>query len=525
MRYGSSQMSAPTWPEPGSSEELAAFATLKTKTVELYHALARDARAPQTVVIVPSLSMDPRELAKISGFYHYEERQLVNLMLLQQPRTKVIYVTSQALDPVVVDYYLSLLPGVPRSHARKRLVMLDCNDRSLKALSQKITERPRLMARIRAEILDLSRAHIVCFNSTPTERTLAVRLGLPLHSVDPELSHLGTKSGCRQTFRKAGVRLPFGFEDLTTPGEIAAGLAAIKKRDPAARRAVVKLNEGFSGEGNALFHYGDLDPGLTEPELASRIVDRLPELKFEAPNERWESFAQKFGEMQGVVEAFVEGAVKVSPSAQCRVNAIGEPQVISTHDQVLGGPSGQVFLGCTFPAVDDYRMAIQESGAKVAAVLASEGVIGRFGIDYVSVRNDSGAWDHYAIEVNLRKGGTTHPFLTLKFLTGGSYNTDDGLFYSQQGRPKYYYATDTLQAERYTGLRAEDLVDIAVYHDMHFHGPTERGVVFHLIGALSEFGKLGLVSIGDNPQQAKFLYKQALQVLDEETGLRQRRTS
>ena len=226
--------------------------------------------------------------------------------------------------------------------------------------------------------------------------------------------------------------------------------------------------------------------------------------------------------MQGVVEAFVEGEVKTSPSAQCRVNAVGEAQVISTHDQMLGGPSGQVYLGCTFPAADDYRMEIQESGLRIAQALASKGVIGRFGIDFVSVKDPEG-WKHYAIEVNLRKGGTTHPFLTLKFLTGGTYNLDDGLFYAQSGRPKYYYSTDTLQSSRYIGLRAEDLVDIAVFHELHFHGPTERGVVFHLIGALSEFGKLGVVSIGDNLQQARFLYKQALQVLDEETDPRRPR--
>jgi hypothetical protein len=289
-------------------------------------------------------------------------------------------------------------------------------------------------------------------------------------------------------FREAGVLFPFGFENLTTPRDIAEALVAIKRQDPAAKRAVVKLNEGFSGEGNALFYYGDVDADLPDHELAARIVDRLPTLRFEAPNETWENFAGKYAEMKGVVEAFVEGEVKTSPSVQCRVNPIGEPQMISTHDQVLGGPSGQVYLGCTFPAADDYRLEIQRSGALIADVLAKKGVIGRFGIDYVSVRDVGGNWQHYAIEVNLRKGGTTHPFLTLKFLTGGTYNEEDGLFYAQSGRPKYYYATDTVQSDRYKGLRPEDLVDISVYHGLHFHGPTERGIVFHLIGALSEFG-------------------------------------
>lgn len=513
------RMSDDAAPAPGSPAELDAFHRLQARMPDLYRALATDPRTPQVVVIVPSLSMDPRELAKVSGVYHYEERMLVNLMLLRQPRTHLVYVTSQRLDPTVVDYYLALLSGVPRSHAVARLVMLDCNDRSASPLSAKILARPRLIQRIRQECAPFRWAHIACFNSTPLERTLAVALGLPLHSTDPDLAHLGTKSGCREIFRSAGVEIPFGFENLHSADEIGQALAAIKLRDPSARRAVVKLNEGFSGEGNAIFRFQDGDVG-DSAELASRFRERLPELRFEAPQERWPSFENKYASMGGVVEAFVEGERKESPSVQCRVNAVGEPQVISTHDQVLGGPSGQVYLGCTFPAAPEYRLDIQRAGARIAVEMASRGVVGRFGIDFVSVQRPDGSWAHSAIEINLRKGGTTHPFLTLKFLTNGTYNEEDGQFYSPSGKPKSYFATDTIHQDRYVGLRAEDLVDIAVFHNLHFHAPSERGVVFHLIGALSEFGKIGIVAIGDNLQQAHFLYRQVLQVLDQETGAR-----
>ena len=75
-----------------------------------------------------------------------------------------------------------------------------------------------------------------------------------------------------------------------------------------------------------------------------------------------------------------------------------------------------------------------------------------------------------------------------------------------------------MHSKHYKGLSPEDLIDIAVYHDLHFHASTERGVVFHLMGALSEFGKLGVVCIGDNPQQAQFIYKRTRDVLDEEVG-------
>ncbi len=508
---------------PGSAAELEAFHQLQAGMAGLYRALAADPRTPQVVVIVPSLSMDPRELAKVSGVYHYEERMLVNLMLLRQPRTKLVYVTSQRLDPTVVDYYLSLLSGIPRSHAVSRLVMLDCNDRSAAPLSAKILVRPRLIDRIRHELIGYTYAHMACFNSTAIERTLAVALGLPLHSTDPELAHLGTKSGCREIFRSSGAQIPFGFENLHTPDDMARALAEIRTRDPAAVRAVVKLNEGFSGEGNAIFRYESTDVGPF-PDLVRRLEDRLDTLRFEAPQESWPSFSSKYESMGGVVEAFVEGERKESPSVQCRVNAVGEPQVISTHDQVLGGPSGQVYMGCTFPAAADYRLEIQTAGANIAREMAARGVIGRFGIDFVSVQRSDNSWEHFAIEINLRKGGTTHPFLTLKFLTNGSYSEDDGLFYSPSGKPKYYFATDTIHQERYVGLRAEDLVDIAVFHNLHFHAPSERGVVFQLIGALSEFGKFGLVAIGDNLQQAHFLAGQTLQVLDQETGARAKRS-
>lgn len=501
---------------PGSIEELAAFAALQARLPDLFRRVTGDRRHAQTVVVVPSLSLDPQELAKVTGVHHYEERMLYMLMLLRRPRTRVIFVTSQMIDPTVVDYFLHLLTGVPSSHARERLVLFHCGDASKQPLTAKVLARRRLLERIKAAIVDRDTAHLVCFNSSPLERTLAVELDIPLYASDPALYHLGTKSGCRKAFRDAGVLYPDGYEDLRDAADITEGLASLRERHPAQRRAVVKLNDGFSGEGNALFYFDGAD-GLAGADLRSWVRERLPALRFEAPNEHWERYHAKFQEMQGVVECFVEGQVKRSPSSQNRVNALGQAMSISTHDQVLGGPSGQVFLGATFPADDDYRLEVQAAGLRIAEVLASKGVIGRFATDFVSVRDADGAWKHHAIEVNLRKGGTTHPFLTLRFLTDGTYDTDTGLFLSQSGRPKYYYASDSVQSDQYRGVGPGDLVDIAMMNELHFHAATERGVVFHLIGALSEFGKLGLVCIGDNRQQAEFLYKKTRGVLDQVT--------
>jgi hypothetical protein len=60
-------------------------------------------------------------------------------------------------------------------------------------------------------------------------------------------------------------------------------------------------------------------------------------------------------------------------------------------------------------------------------------------------------------------------------------------------------------------------MDIITHHRLHFDSGTETGTVFHLMGCLSQFGKLGLTSIANSPQQAKDIYNKVVQVLDQET--------
>jgi hypothetical protein len=470
--------------------------------------------APRTVLIVPSLSLDQEVLARISGVHHYEERMLCLLLLLRLPRTRVIYVSSRPIPEPIIDYYLHLLPGIPAQHARSRLTLLACHDGSPIPLTAKMLQRPRLLQRIREAIPNSASAYITCFNVTELERTLALELGLPIYGCDPDLLWWGSKSGSRKIFREAGIAMAAGFEDLHGAEEIADALVELKTRQPALKRAVVKLNEGFSGEGNAVFKFDGAPDGRA---LRAWLLDQLPHLAFEAKDMSWELFAEKLAGMGGVVEEFLEAEVKRSPSAQFRVDPLGQLEPVSTHDQVLGGGSGQVFLGARFPADDSYRLEIQERGLKAARVLAQKGVLGRFAIDFLSLQHGD-SWRHFAIEINLRKGGTTHPFMMLEFLTNGRYDPATGLFVTPTGQPRYYYASDNLEADQYRGLTPADLIDIAALNGLHFDGACQQGVVFHLIGALSEFGKLGVVCIGPSHERAEALYRRTTEILNQESS-------
>jgi PGM1 C-terminal domain len=399
--------------------------------------------------------------------------------------------------------------------------LLSTYDQSAQPLSAKILARPRLMQRIQRALRPAA-SYMVCYNSTTLERQLALALNLPLFAVDPELLYWGTKAGSRQLFAEAGLPHPDGCGQVNSIHDLAAATLELWQRQPDLQQAVVKLNEGFSGEGNALLDLAPLTQIVTKPvdQRVAAMAEQFAQMRFQAPAETWEKFSQRIPKLGAIVEAYLPGDQKRSPSVQGRISPRGHVEIISTHDQILGGPDGQIFQGCRFPADQAYRLQLQELGHRVGQQLATKGAIGHFGVDFLCRPQPEtlAGWDIQAIEINLRKGGTTHPFMTLKFLTNGDYDPGSGLFYSQHGRPKYYIASDNLQCAQYQGLMPNDLLDIITCYQLHFNSSTETGTVFHLMGALSEFGKLGLTSVGDSAAEADALYEQAVTILDRETG-------
>ncbi len=493
-------------------EQASAYEKIQNRFEATFDNLINDLNTPKTVLIIPSLSLDQQIMSKITGVHHYEERMLCLLFLLRMPRTKVIYVTSTPIHETIIDYYLHLLPGVPTRHARARLSLLSCYDQSPVPLTQKILDRPRMMEHILNEIPDKKTAHMSCFNVTALEQELSIKLNLPIFGCDPGLLYWGTKSGSRKVFKEAGIDLPRGYEDLSSPEEIKETITELKTKNPGLKKAVVKVNEGFSGEGNAVLNLEHAPQGTG---LGNWVGDQLPNLCFEARDMSWELYQEKFRTMGGIVEEFIPGKIKTSPSAQFRIDPHKKLIPISTHDQVLEGENAQIFTGCRFPADDAYRLDIQDAGMKAAKLLVEKGVLGRFGIDFISVREGE-AWRHYAIEINLRKGGTTHPFLMLQFLTDGHYDASSGQYLTMGEKPRCYYASDNLESERLRGLTPDDLIDISVMNGLHFHAATGEGVAFHLMGALSEFGKLGIVCIGETHERATELYQRTVDVLKKE---------
>lgn len=490
-----------------------AFDHLQQKLIPLWKSIQRLNQDEQTIVIVPSFAVDLP--LKGSELQAYEERFLFLLFLLRQPRARVLYITSQAINPSVVDYYLSLLPGVIASHARRRLFLVSPLDASTIPLTKKLLARPRLLQQIRDLIPDTDRAHLVPFSTTDDEKELSLQLGIPMYGADPKFFPLGTKSGCRQIFAEEGVAHPIGEENLRNIDELIGAIARMRARKPLLRQVIVKQNDGVSGFGNALVNLQNL-PAPGSDEERSAITERIYTMQFDSPAVRYDRYISGFEAQGGIVEERIMGEQFYSPSVQMRVTPLGNVELLSTHDQLLGGPEGQSYLGCKFPANPEYALLITQEAKKVGERLAREGVIGRFAIDFVVVRSQGTDWEPYAIELNLRKGGTTHPFLTLQFLTDGTYDPDTAVFTAPSGQQKFFVASDHIESEKYRVFTADDLFDILVRRKLHFDQSRQTGIVCHMMTALPECGRMGFTAVADSMQEAEAMYHQAISILDAE---------
>jgi hypothetical protein len=292
-----------------------------------------------------------------------------------------------------------------------------------------------------------------------------------------------------------------GAEDIYSMETMADAIEQIRKVKPDAEAVVMKLNNGFSGQGNAIIEFADVVSPL-----------RRSPTTFCAAEESWRSFSAKIEAEGGIVEELVRPHPH-SPSVQVNIASSGEWAIASSHDQILGGPDEQVYLGCRFPSDDAYRNDIIEQAALVAEELAAEGVIGQFGIDFIVLQESSGN-RAFLSEINLRMGGTTHPFQAARLLTGAKIDRDSGHLVAD-GVSKFYVATDNLKSERYQGISPSECIARIDNAGLSFDPGSKTGAVLHMLGAIRTYGKLGVTCIADSTDAAQELFEHVVAEVDE----------
>eukprot|EP00557_Chaetoceros_sp_GSL56_P007816 CAMPEP_0176505614 /NCGR_PEP_ID=MMETSP0200_2-20121128/16594_1 /TAXON_ID=947934 /ORGANISM="Chaetoceros sp., Strain GSL56" /LENGTH=675 /DNA_ID=CAMNT_0017905191 /DNA_START=290 /DNA_END=2320 /DNA_ORIENTATION=- len=528
----------------------------------------------KTIVIIPSMDLDATELKRMgSTAEFYEERQLYQLFLLvRDPSFKIIFLSSNPVDMVTTRYYLTL-DGCSDSELKNRLSRLvllnpkgDGNTNH--SLSQKLNQNDKILRTIRNIVEKFSEGEspscglsFFCGSDSNDE----ISNKLKVRSLEANGRHLyfGSKQGSRQIFRKCGVPCAPGTPDIEDddllstpqsgdswsrnhrficdPHNLAIGIARqIVLKNVKSSKWVVKLNQGFSGKGNACLNLEEIlkkkyidSNGLPlygndlVNAVAQDIEMEFPNMNFECKTSSWKrdathaGYAEQIPRLGVIAEAFIEGSVVTSPSVQAVIDPklVGEHriEILSTHEQVL---SGQVYTGCINPASEPYRSQIVKYTKKIGEALAEESIVGHFSSDFIAVKkciNGIDQWTIKAIELNLRQGGTTHPYSTMAILCGG--HTDfDGVFRTKEGRQRSYVATDNYIDHRLKGLKSKDFLrEFSSTSDpsirkLRWSEDTKTGVIFHLLPFL-EYGKIGFTAIGETPEEADLLFKRVSDML------------
>ena len=486
-----------------------------TKNADL---LNFDHRGARTFIIIPGLNHPKSvDLSNVAGLRFYEERMLFFLFLLKYKKTKIVYVATEGFNEKLFDYYISMISSSPEDfeEKRSRLTYISIEDQTNDALTRKILKQKKFINRIKRQITDPERTILRCYNPTEAERKLSLQLEIPLFGSNQKYDFVGTKSGGRKVFKLAGANLIPGFSDLKNFTELSSAMARLISKYPSTKRLMIKRNYSSSGKGNCVFYWNNfaekyaIDPKKMDlEEIAGLIRKNFNEFaSFQNVKTDLNEYRMRFNKTGGIVELYIEGEIKFSPSTQVLITSKNKPRIISNHEQILGGPDNQVYLGCKFPSLESHRRLIIAEGEKIASWLAKKGVIGNFAIDYV-VTYEKGMKKPtvYPIEINLRKGGTTHIFRIAYYLTGAKYNPKNGLLLSDK-TPIYYYALEAFENEKYKGLDPLELINLVSESKISFNKKTNKGALIYMPGMVAEYGKFGSICLGQSPEEAEEYYK------------------
>lgn len=440
------------------------------------------------LLALPSFSIGETVLSHYGARVPALEHRYLNaaLMLARIASCHMIYACSKAPLPEVIDSYFDMMPAAMRGDARRRFTLLTIPDQSYRPVATKLVEDPALLDTLR-RIIAGRPAFIEPWNVTENEVKLALALGIPINGCDPALWPMGFKSAGRKLMREAGVPVPHGVEDITSAGGVVAAIAAIRAARPHCAGVVVKHDNSVAGDGNAVLRFGAGDAAWRAR------LDGLPQ---------WYVDDLAKG---GIVEELVAGSDFASPSVQVDVQPGDIVKVLATHEQVLGGDDGQVYMGCRFPAHVEYAPQLAHYGEAIGKRLAEEGFLGRFSVDFAVARGEHGGWQVFALEMNLRKGGTTHPYVALRYLVPGRYDSASGRWLGDENTTRHYVSTDNLVDAAWLGLDPVKLLAAFARRGLMFDSTRRTGIVPHMLACLAVDGRYGVTAIGTSAAHAQAL--------------------
>jgi hypothetical protein len=478
---------------PGRSSEGAdRVGLLQAKLGEALAADRAGSTTSHVMLVLPSYSVSESILSHYGARIPSLEHRYLNAILVGSriSSCEIIYISTRRPDPLIVEYLIGLTPAERRDDLRRRVHVFEVDDGTTRSVAAKLLDRPDEIDRIRGAIGGRP-AFIEPWNVTEVEVELALALGVPINGTRPELRWLGTKSEGRRLLARAGVPVPLGREDVRSVDDVVAAVAAIRAERPTLGGVIVKHDDSGAGDGNVVLDLAPMASAADPSAWLRAQVLALPD---------WYLADLDRG---GIVEERIVGHHFSSPSVQVDIRP-DDVIALATHEQILGGPGGQVYLGCRFPADGAHAPVLARYGVAVGRELGSLGASGRFSLDFVVARDDTpGAEPRiFGLEINLRKGGTTHPYAALRNVVPGRYEVDPGRWVATDGSERAYSATDNLQDDAWTDLEPTAVIAAVAHAGLEFDTTAGSGVILHMLSGLAIDGRFGLTAIARTREEA-----------------------
>ena len=326
----------------------------------------------------------------------------------------VLVVVPRRPTPEVLDYYFSLIPEERRASARARLHVLEVPDPSHRSIAEKLLDRADLVDELRRADRRPARLH---------------------RAVERHRPRGGGRAGARRADQRLGAAaVAARVQERRSPpvqggggpgaGRAARTCAPSTTSSPPSRPCapprphvagvVIKHDDSGAGDGNQVVD-------LRTPGDLRATLEALPE---------W--YLDDLADGRRRRGAHHRHAVH-HPERADRRAARRRVVVLATHEQVMGGAGGQVYMGCRFPADARLRRRAGAPRARGGGAAGGARRAGSASIDFAAARDARGRWHLHALEVNLRKGGTTHPYAALRNLAPGRYDEAAGRWFTADG--------------------------------------------------------------------------------------------
>ncbi len=459
--------------------------------------------SPRTIILVPSISLGGLTSQFLPGLNFWEERNLFYLACLKNPQTQFVVVLSEGIQECFILYcidHVSKTYNLKKSDIQNRFTVIGVPSGGNQSLTKKILHNSEVISRISRVAIDGHHTVIDYWMVHDQEVLLANKLGLPYYGQPPGAFYIDSKSGARDIFTTLGIPISVGCGNLVSLQEVQSALQVLLEESQA-ETFILKINHEEGGNGLAKIPREIVLLPYQQFRERIQVIKDIPITVFE----------KELQKQKAVIEVYINAAITAFPSVKMEILADGTVRNIATHDQLL---KDMVYYGSSFPADESYRFEVIKMGQKIGKYVSKLGARGIISIDFLATKNHLvDDWYLWGIEINARKGGTTHSYIWSKWLTQSEYDQTRGTLTAKSGEISYH------SSEYFTAPGLENISPINILSTikdagLDYNCKKQAGIFVHMISTVPKFGKFGATIIGHSKEEITDYWVKLEQLLE-----------